>query len=98
MSRAHTRPVPSFRGRALEALEDRCVPAGNVLADQVGAALTLVGDDLANAVRVLPGARPGEVVVVGDGTTVNGAARQTFTGVEDLFVLLQGGDDALTVA
>jgi hypothetical protein len=78
-----------------ETLEDRTVPAGNVLADQVGTTLTLVGDALGNSVQLLPGSQPGEILVQGVGTTVNGAAGQTFTGVENLFAHLLDGDDTL---
>lgn len=85
-------PRPRWR---LDRLEDRAVPAGNVLADLVGTTLTLVGDDSDNSVRLLPGGQPNEVVVRGVGTTVNGAAEQVFAGVESLVAHLLGGDDAL---
>jgi hypothetical protein len=80
-----------------EALEDRSVPAGNVLADQVGTTLTLVGDELDNSIRIVPGSQPGEIVVKGAGTTVNGVGEQTFTGVASLFAHLLDGDDSLRV-
>jgi hypothetical protein len=80
----------------LELLEDRAVPAGNVLAEQVGFQLTLIGDDLSNNIRVTNGSQPGEVIVQGIGTTVNGASAQTFQNVGALFAHLLDGDDTLT--
>ena len=72
------------------------MPAGNVLAEQVGPTLTLIGDDVNNQIRVLPGSQPNEVVVHGDGTTVNGSTTpQVFTGVENLFGHMLKGNDSL---
>src|SRR4051794_21927968 len=85
------RPAPRL---CPEFLEDRVVPAGNVLAVQVGAALTLVGDELGNNVQFHSGDLPGEVVVHGVNTTVNGSKRPvTFTGVQRIDADLRGGDD-----
>ena len=97
MARTSARRRPASRWRLeMMCLEDRSVPAGNVLAEQVGATLTLFGDDLSNNIRVLPGSQPNEVVVHGDGTTVNGSATpQTFTGVENLFGHMLKGNDSL---
>jgi hypothetical protein len=74
------------------------VPAGNVIATLAGPTLTLTGDDLGNSVQLLPGSQPNEVVVQGNGTTVNGStAPQVFAGVEDLAADLRDGNDRLTV-
>jgi hypothetical protein len=82
----------------LERLEDRSVPAGNVTAEQVGTVLTLIGDDLSNSIRLLPGSQPNEIVVQGDATTVNGSATpQVFTGVENFDAHLLDGNDAVLV-
>lgn len=92
-SRGGRRPRPRPGRPRLECLEDRAVPAGNVLATQAGAAITLVGDDLGNAVQLRTGGLPGEVVVLGVNTTVNGARQQVFTGVARIDADLRGGDD-----
>src|SRR5262245_46822921 len=96
MHPARVRRQPGPRWRAtLECLEERCVPAGNVLAEQVGTTLTLIGDELDNRIQLLPGSQPNEVVVQGDGTTINGASSQTFTGVDSLVANLGDGNDSL---
>jgi hypothetical protein len=97
MVRRSARRRPAHRWRLeTERLEDRSVPAGNVLAEQVGNTLTLIGDDLNNQIRLIPGSQPNEVVVQGDSTTVNGSADpQVFTGVENLFAHMLKGNDSL---
>jgi hypothetical protein len=89
------------RGRRpwrLERLEDRSVPAGNVLATLAGSTLTLIGDDQGNSVQILPGSVLNEVVVSGVDTTVNGSmSPQVFSGVENLVAHLLDGDDSLLV-
>jgi len=72
------------------------VPAGNVQVEPFGTTLTLIGDDLSNQIRLLPGSQPNEIVVQGDDTTINGSAdSQVFNGVESLFGHLLNGDDSL---
>jgi hypothetical protein len=85
---------------ALEALENRTVPAGNIFASVVRGDLVLLGDrfdnqvaidqiDLTNTIRVTPL----------EGTTLNGRTEAVeFNGVtRDVRVKLLGGDDTLHV-
>jgi hypothetical protein len=98
-----TRNVLKFRP-SFETLEGRLTPAGNVTAvfTAATATLTLTGDALANGVDVSAGAGGlGSIAVIGtvDGTatTVNGSAlAQTFNGVKNLVVNLNGGNDSLS--
>src|SRR5690242_19347268 len=91
---AHRPRRPAPRWSCLTVLEDRAVPAGDVLAVQVGATLTLTGDALGNNVQFHPGDLPGEVVVHGVATTINGAKQPvTFSGVERIEADLGAGDD-----
>jgi hypothetical protein len=80
---------------ALETLERRDVPAGNVLGVVQSGSLILTGDDLANEIeiRILDD----KVRILGqNGTTVNGAASEVFGGVfKDVVMKLKGGDDIL---
>ena len=99
MSRGAWGPVgrgarPGGRLRVDE-LEDRAVPAGNVLAVQSGTFLALIGDDLGNEVMVRSGHAPDEVIVHGmDRTLVNGSNRDAvFVGVQQLVAVMRGGDD-----
>jgi hypothetical protein len=85
---------------AVEALEDRSVPAGNVMAQVVDGTLVVVGDDLDNYLMV----HVGETTrLFGVDTTVNGQPTfngQThepvvFTGVERVEIQTGGGDDTV---
>jgi hypothetical protein len=98
------KPRSSYRTRpSFDRLEDRLTPAGNVTAvfTAATATLTLTGDAFANGVDVSAGAGGlGSFGVTGvtDGTatSVNGsAATQTFNGVKNLVINLNGGNDSL---
>src|SRR5919198_870882 len=75
----------------LEALEGRAVPAGDVSAVLFGSTLFLTGDELDNSIQFHPGDQPGQVVVHGVNTTVNGSKQPaTFTGVQAIEADLGG--------
>jgi hypothetical protein len=80
----------------LERLEDRAVPAGNVIAAQFGTTLELFGDELGNVIQLRSGETPGEVTVRGVNTTVNGTGDEAvFEGVTHIEADLGAGDDWL---
>src|SRR5262245_1106037 len=81
----------------LQTLESRDVPAGNVFANLTNGLLTLVGDDLANAVTIR---------VVGTSVTVTGNAGTLVGGLPTIGGIgvvnavqanLNGGDDSLRI-
>jgi hypothetical protein len=81
---------------SLTQLEDRCVPAGNVLAQMVGSTLLITGDELDNDVDIV--GIFGEASVRGfNDTSVNGALNDglTFPGVERVAVFTGDGDDSV---
>jgi hypothetical protein len=79
----------------LEGLENRETPAGDVLAFFSAGNLTLVGDSDPNAVTITQVA--GNLVVTGNGTTVNGGAAFTTAGpVNSVGIQLGSGADAVT--
>src|SRR5262245_6466395 len=90
------RKTRSMRLR-FEALERRSMLAGDVDATQEGDTLFLTGDDQNNFVILEGTGTAGQVTVVGaDATTVNGsAAVLTFSGVENIIVDLNAGNDTL---
>src|SRR5262245_23987544 len=84
----------------VEQLEGRLTPAGNVTALLLRGNLLVVGDSAANAVEIT--AAGGDLVVRGQpGTTVNGGAAATFSGVGsvagNLVVLLGRGADTANI-
>jgi hypothetical protein len=90
---------------AVESLENRCVPAGNVTAQVVfdeqfgGSLLLIVGDNEANSIHVVEDT-PGHVRIEGlESTTVNGMAAIELSSHGSEFNLAQiylgNGDDAL---
>lgn len=96
------KPTPRL---AVEALEDRCVPAGNVTAQLLPdisgdlTVLSIVGDNEANEIRVVEDA-PGHVRIEGLGsTTVNGLAALELFSARDVLtfaeIQLGNGDDSL---
>ena len=84
----------------VQALEERTLPAGNVLASFRGGNLTLRGDNFSNDVEVLPTAAGIRVQGIGN-TTVNGAPFQDYTGSQfvpkNLKAVMKGGDDRVGV-
>lgn len=86
----------------VERLEDRLVPAGNVLVALQGDQLVVTGDALSNGLEVSPGTVGGQVVFRGlDGTRINGMSDvfvQTVPGGIDNFNIALGeGDDVLVL-
>ena len=99
MSSSRKRPAkPRFRP-AVEALEDRAVPAGDIHAFVAGGTLYVVGDNLDNQVAVAGmGKRSAAVVPLGD-TTVNGGTVKVEFGDIDrgYHVRLAGGNDDIVL-
>lgn len=90
-SRSMTRVCPH-----LSILEDRTLPAGNILATMHGSSLFLTGDELNNNVIISRGASPGSIVAQGINTTMNGErSRLTFDNVQELVVDTADGDDMI---
>src|SRR5262245_8656042 len=86
-------------GLGLEALESRCLMAGNVSLGLQAGLLVLSGDALANHVQVSEPA-PGRIRVDGlDGTTVNGQGSAEVTGTVSGAALRfeQGGQDQVVI-
>ena len=91
-ARSSHRPV-----LGLQTLESRDVPAGNVFANLTNGLLSLVGDDLANAVTIRVVGT--SVTVTGNaGTLVNGLPSNSGIGVVSAVqATLNGGDDSLRI-
>jgi hypothetical protein len=84
---------------ALDLLEDRRNPAGNVAASLSGEVLQIRGDEAGNQVRISQ-TDGGQIKVIGlDGTRINGRSQVVFDadGIEKLDSLLFGGNDRLEV-
>ena len=89
----------------VQALEERTLPAGNVLASFRGGNLTLRGDNSSNNVEVIPTNSGFRVIGVADpngaATSVNGLPFQDFTGSQfipkNLKATMKGGDDRVGV-
>jgi hypothetical protein len=96
--RPKPRPATRRAVLAVQTLEGREVPAGNVVASLSGAGLlTLVGDNASNALTIrVTGA---SVTVTGNaGTTVNGQASVTAAAVvRGVQATMNGGDDAVRI-
>ncbi len=100
-------PSPRSRGPArtrlqVEPLETRAVPAGDVAAFLLGGDLIVLGDRADNAVEIL--VTDGNLVVQGregTDTTINGASRVVFEGVDrigdDLRAFLGRGNDLIDI-
>src|SRR5262245_34164881 len=80
---------------SLECLENRLTPAGNVAVAFAGTTLVMGGDALGNHVLIRSGDAPGEIVVGGIDTTVDGQDQQTFSNVDRIFADFRAGDDWL---
>ncbi len=91
---SYARRIRSAR-LVVETLESRCTPAGNVAAVLSGTTLVITGDAHANEIQVENGPS-GSVLVSGlSGTLINGAAGQTFSGVNSLRIQMNQGSDAV---
>ena len=87
------------RNLSLQALEDRNMLAGNMIASLVGTHLSVGGDPLDNQVEIAEIA-PNTIQVTGlGGTTINGAAFQVFAAslIEDVSVQAAEGDDLVVI-
>src|SRR5262249_26333917 len=87
----------------LEQLEDRVVPAGNVLVAVQGTTIFVAGDSAANGLEISLGTSANQFVFRGlDGTTVNGSANpvtQNVTGgLAHLHIDLGAGNDRLVIS
>jgi hypothetical protein len=72
--------------------------AGGVTATFADGFLDLSGDDAGNEIRIAPGTPADTLVVTGlEGTTVNGAAAVTASGVRRLRVITSAGDDRVEI-
>ena len=90
-----------------EGLEARAMLTGTVTATAEGGILTITGDDAANAITVHQTANPGDgtiaVQIQGLGTKINNLDTSTtgysatFTGVTDISIAMNGGNDVLTM-
>ncbi|HJZ93795.1 MAG TPA: hypothetical protein VKE40_23175 [Gemmataceae bacterium] len=94
-------PTRSRRPRlAVDRLEARDNPSGNISATQVGGLLILTGDDLDNRVQIRnvnTSERLTTVTVTGlDGTTIDKLGTKKFEKVQSLRVVLKGGNDLVT--
>lgn len=80
-----------------EALEDRTVPAGNVMAVVEGGVLHVWGDSADNRVWISGAGKDTAVIASLDGTTINGAhVMQWFTGIKFAYdIQLHDGNDFL---
>jgi hypothetical protein len=85
------------RRLTLECLECRALLAGNVSASQSGSTLFIRGDNAGNEIGITE-VGDDTYLVAGVGTTVNGAAERTFSGIRNINVDLRGGNDILGVA
>jgi hypothetical protein len=68
MATLRRRYIPQF-----DSLENRVVPAGNVLASFKGNILSITGDNLANSISIVGNANGTFTVTAADGGTVNGS-------------------------
>lgn len=93
--RTHQRYQPQ-----LECLESRWVPAGNVTATLLAPNfLFLEGDSLDNQVQIKGGKDVGELTVQGaQGTSIGGAAKQLFSGIDRISLVLREGDDTARIS
>lgn len=86
-----------FAGLGIESLESRTMMAGDVAAALAGGDLVLNGDNNSNEVVIRATDQAGQFVVEGlNGTTINGQASATISGVNDDFrINLRNGNNAL---
>ncbi len=79
-----------------EQLENRNLLAGNVISAQSGDQLVLTGDIKANVLTITQNSN-GSIKVTGSGTKIDGLNSETFPGVTNLFIDMDGGNDVLTI-
>lgn len=96
--RNHAQNASRFVPR-VEGLEDRSVPAGNVLAFVSGNVLYVTGDDSANQIWIAGAGKNSVVIRSLDGTTtINGQSAAYIGGIKSGYhVTMGGGDDVLLV-
>src|SRR5262245_54709337 len=93
---------PLAKISSLECLEARHAMAGDVMAFVNGDMLVIWGDDQANGVVLTYSSASLSYTVAGEDaggspTTINGGASASFSGVQSVAVLTNGGDDAFSV-
>lgn len=94
----HTRFGGKQRLLHVETLENRYALDGNLHAFLQNGVLFVVGDEAGN-IAELSSASSGEITVTGIDTTVNGDIEPvTFANVQSVVVLLNDGDDQLTIS
>jgi hypothetical protein len=86
---------------ALEFLEDRVTPAGNVTTTLVGGSLTITGDNQANGITLSQSAAHSITITPDSSTSVNGMTAGHAVSINnvtgDVSVNLGQGDDSLTI-
>ena len=84
----------------VEPLENRTLLSGNVTATLAGTTLVLLGDDLANGIKIWSGSRPNQVLVRGENDTRVNGTRETwvFEEVQGIDARLAGGNDSFKSA
>jgi hypothetical protein len=83
----------------VQGLESRWTPA-NVTASVVNGLLTLTATAGAfdDEIKINSGSNPGELDLVGTGTTINGQASVTLKGVRSIVCDMKGGNDLVTLS
>ncbi len=82
----------------VEPLENRLMLDGRVSAEIMAGDAIITGDDLANEIVVEAGSQPGEIVVTGIGTQVNGKRAETLRGfTRDMKITMHNGDNIVTI-
>lgn len=83
-----------------ESLEPRTLLTGTVTTSLLGPSfLQISGDAQGNDIRIRGGRNQGDVTIVGkNGTTVDGATRTTYRGIDRITAQMEGGDDTVRVS
>jgi len=79
-------------------LEQRTVPAGDILANVSHGVLNLYGDAEANQISITSDTKHNVTVTSLDDTTINGLDTVTFKNIQGLTVFLREGDDVLDIS
>jgi len=95
MSDKRRRFIPSF-----DRLEDRWVPAGNVIAKIADGVLYIRGDDEANSISLIQNSNGSITLSSGsDATTINGGTDNlTRFGIDSINMKMKGGDDVVSIS
>jgi len=95
MKSARRNRSPS-RKLAVETLENRCLLAVSAFLPSGGNLLNIVGDDADDQIRLTRQETTGEAHIEGlGGTTINGLAEVSFSGIRNVDIDLGDGDDCL---